>query len=196
MILNWVDTRVHHSVERQVLAEVMHPAASSTLLNQIYFDQIFCPIVSGRVCEVNHRKRDRDRLNGVNLPKRVFDKVIVFLPDRVLILSDVDTKRAQVSDVRVDVKKGLDTVNGPLVTHVVVVVVPLFVELPVPQKSDTFGELMLSNPVLHPNAHHWKTKCLHLLILLIHVVLTIYDSDYSSLLNPSGKRGHSANVLG
>lgn len=91
----------------------------------------------------------------VNFVRGVFNEVIIGNTDRVLILTNINTEIAKISDVRVNVEEWFDAILGPSITHVVPVVVPLSIELPVPEKSDTFGELMLPNPVLHPHTDHW-----------------------------------------
>lgn len=126
--------------------------------------------------KVNHGEFDAQTRDDVRISVLVFDEVAIVAALFELILSDAFYTR-RVLDVRVDVDKWLDTVFGPLRYHIVPVVVPFLIKLPVPDQSGSFWVSVLANPILHPDANHWQLLLLHHGVLLVNKVLSTDDAD-------------------
>ena len=132
-----------------------------------------------RVGKVNHGESDAQTIDEVGISVLVLDEVAIVAALFELILSDAFYTR-RVLDVRVDVDEWLDAVFGPLRYHIVPVVVPIPVKLPVPDQSGSFWVSVLANPILHPDANHWQLLPLHQCVLLINEFLSTDDTDYST----------------
>lgn len=51
----------------------------------------------------------------------------------------------------------------------------------------------MTNPVLHPNSTHFNVEVVKLLVHILDLLLTTDHTYYHTVLNPLGKRLHSAN---
>ena len=191
VILNRVRAIPKLGVKGQVLAEVVHPASTATLLDQVLLDDVFEPSPSLWVSEVDHGEPDAETVDQKGVTVLIFNKVAVFASLGELILSDA-LDLARVLNVGVDVDEGAHAVLSPVTDHVVPVVVPVLLELPVPNESRALLVRVLTDPVLHPNADHGQLKLLHLGILLVDEFLSANDADNSALQGPLRKGRHGA----
>lgn len=153
VILNRVRAIPKLAVKGQVLAEVVHPASTATLLHQVLLDDVFEPSPSLRVSEVDHGEPDAETVDQKCVTVLIFNKVAVFASFGKLILSDA-LDLARVLNVGVDVDEGAHAVLSPVTDHVVPVVVPVLFELPIPNQSRALLVSVLTDPVLHPNSNH------------------------------------------
>ena len=183
MILNWVRSIEKNGIEGQILAEIMHPATTASFNNQIVLDDLLHPIPGVRVREVYHGKPDAETADEVWITVLVLDKVAIITALFELILSDA-LDFARILDVWVDVNEGFDTVHGPASNHVVPVIVPVLLQLPVPDEACALRVSMLTNPVLHPNTDHGQLKIFHHRVLLVHKLLPANNANDGTLERP------------
>ena len=133
----------------------MHPTTSSSFKHKVLLNDILHPIPSVWVGEVDHSERDADTLQDVRLAVFVLDEISIVTALFELILSDT-FNLASVLNVGVDVDERLYSIKRPLGYHIVPIIVPVFIELPVPDKPCTFIISVLTNPILHPDSDHRK----------------------------------------
>jgi len=183
------------SIERHVLSEVVHPSSSSTFLNQVVLDNLLSPVPGCGVREVNHAELDGDTINEVSLVSGILDEVAIGVTLRELVLSNTFSA-SQIGDVRVDVNEGTNSILGPVVNHAVPLRVLLSVKLPVPEQSHSLLELLLTDPVLHPQANHGQAKRLHERVFLIYELLPSHNSNDATLSQPLWKWLHEAHSGG
>ena len=172
----------------------MHPAATTSLLYQVVLDDFSHPFPGFRICKVNHGEFDAQTRDDVRISVLVLDEVAIVAALFELILSDAFYTR-RVLDVRVDVDEWLDAVFGPLRYHIVPVVVPFLIKLPVPDQSCSFWISVLTNPILHPDADHWQLLLLHHGVLLINEVLSTDDADDSTFQDELWQSLHRSDRL-
>ena len=131
----------------------MHPSGTSSLSDHVVLDDRLHPVPGIWVGEINHGEADTQTVDEIDLTILILDKVAVFAALRELVLSDVGNL-AGILDIRIDIDERSDTILGPVVNHVIPIVVPIGLELPVPDQTSAFRVCEFANPVLHPDADH------------------------------------------
>jgi len=124
----------------------------------------------------------------------VFKEVAIGDSFLKLVLPDLSVA-SHVTDERIDVDHGMNAILFPFTAGLLPLWIDLLVELPVPEKSRSFDELLRANPILHPNSDHRDAFRLQKVILGIDFLLATLKRDNGTIHDPLGKRLHSANPL-
>jgi hypothetical protein len=167
----------------------MHPSSSTALSHQVVLDNTFSPIPGTRVGEVDHAKFNGNAVNQVSLVSRVLDEVPIGVSFSKLVLSDA-LSASKVRNVGVDVDERTHSIISPFIYHSVPLRVVISVQLPVPKQPHSFRELLLTNPILHPQPDHRKAFRFHVSVFFIDKLLASDDSDDTTLGQPLRKGLH------
>jgi len=143
---------------------------------------------------VNHVRSTKLILDKVTLVSS-FSKVVIS-NFKILIFGCV-----QVSNKRINVSKRFNTIFSPTINHTIPVRVMLQINLPIPNKSSSFNIVMLTSPILHPDACHRKSKIFHLLVFFFDKSLSsstfamLNNTNNSTLLDPRRQWLHHTSDL-
>mmetsp|Transcript_13156 Transcript_13156/g.9218 ORF Transcript_13156/g.9218 Transcript_13156/m.9218 type:complete len:284 (-) Transcript_13156:991-1842(-) len=134
MVNKGISAVMKNSIEGHVFTKVVHPAASTSFFHKVVLDDILDPNTSIWVSKIYHCKFNADAVDEVSLTLLVLDEIAIFISLSEVVSTDSNSiEFLEVSKVRIDIDKWLDTILLPIINHRVPSRVLLMAQLPVPK---------------------------------------------------------------
>jgi len=166
-----------------VFTKICHPADGVCFLEHVVNDEVLRPFSGIRVGEIDHSKLDAKTLDQISFILLVFKEIAVFVTFLKVVGSNFWVA-SEIGEVWVHIDHWSDTISFPVGNHIVPVKVVFSIELPIPEKSDSFRELECADPVLHPNSFDWDTLRFQEGILRINFILSTLETNNCTFLCP------------